>query len=78
MKRRLKCTKTMFCCMILGEVTDAIGGKGLVIWNFTNNKTGKPTRSLIGFKRKMKDDGMIFNFCPFCGGDWTNRLRGGK
>lgn len=72
-KKRLKCTKTKFCDMILDEVVSSFE-KGLVMWSYTSLATGKHTRSMIGYKKTKAAGGMLFNFCPFCGGDWTNRF----
>lgn len=41
--------------------------KGVTQWNFTNMKTGNPSRLMIGLRSKNYPKGMFFNFCPFCG-----------
>lgn len=69
-----KCSaKTL--CKTLADRTMAMGERrGIVQWDFWNLETGKPTRSLIGYKTNWRDKGVIFNFCPWCGGKLGERL----
>jgi len=46
--------------------------KGIVVWCYSSLKTGKATRSFVGFKGgKYGTGGVAFNYCPFCGADLT-------
>jgi len=41
--------------------------KGIARWSYTNLATHKPSRTFFGIKSKAHPNGMLFNFCPFCG-----------
>jgi hypothetical protein len=43
--------------------------KGMAFWRYTNFRTGHPSRSFVGILSKSYPKGMLFNFCPFCGGN---------
>lgn len=43
--------------------------KGVFHLILTNLNIGKPSRSYIGVKSKNHKNGVLFNFCPFCGVD---------
>jgi hypothetical protein len=60
-------------CLVLQSVIDNnipgfSKGKGVFIQNLTNTKTMKPARTYVGVKSKKRPNGILFNFCPFCGG----------
>lgn len=42
---------------------------GIFAWAFTNLQTRKPSRTLYGAKTTEHPKGLIFNYCPWCGGD---------
>jgi hypothetical protein len=42
---------------------------GVFIQHLTNMKTFKPSRTYVGLKSKNFKNGLLFNFCPFCGED---------
>jgi hypothetical protein len=43
--------------------------KGIFIQHLINLETGKPSRSYVGLKSSDFKSGILFYFCPFCGGD---------
>ena len=43
--------------------------KGVFIQHLTNRVTLKPARTYVGIKSKQHSNGILFNFCPFCGVD---------
>jgi len=43
--------------------------KGVTRWAYTNLRTHKPTRTFFGVKTRANPNGMLFNFCPWCGED---------
>lgn len=71
-----KCTlsedgKIIAACARLAEATefDQPRGKkkGVFLWDFENAKTGA-RRTMYGVKSgTFVKDGLLFNFCPFCG-----------
>ena len=55
-------------CWMLGSMVEPdTSRKGVVCWNFINIKTRKFERVLYGVKSKAYPNGIIFNYCPFCG-----------
>lgn len=69
-----KCTvadgRFVNACETLQKVTDyraAEGRKGVVVWEYTNLNTHKPSRTIYGVKTKEYPKGIAFNVCPFCG-----------
>lgn len=51
-------------------------GKGLFKVTYTNMKTGKYSRSMVGIKNKMHPRGLLFNFCPWCGANISSHFQG--
>ena len=43
--------------------------KGIFRSELTNMKTHQPSRTYYGVKSKQYPNGLLFNFCPFCGCD---------
>jgi hypothetical protein len=41
--------------------------KGITRWAYTNMKTREPSRTFFGVKCRAQPNGILFNFCPFCG-----------
>lgn len=41
--------------------------KGVSVWNLSNLRTGEPSRTYFGLKSKNHPNGLLFNFCPWCG-----------
>lgn len=62
-------------CSALSNSVEAVGhsrGKGIVVWETVNVETSKSARRMYGVKSgDFKKDGVVFNFCPFCGTDLT-------
>lgn len=59
-------------CPMLAEMTDTPNAgfskaKGIARWHYTNMTTRTPSRTFFGAKSKAHPDGMLFNFCPWCG-----------
>lgn len=57
-------------CNSLIEVSEAVTQKkhkGIFEWRYANLKTGKISRSFFGAKNEMHRNGLVFNFCPYCG-----------
>lgn len=42
---------------------------GIFVWALTNLKTSKPSRTMYGAKTTAHPNGLIFNYCPWCGAD---------
>ena len=40
---------------------------------FVNRKTGAVSRRLFVHKLSAKDNGLVLNFCPWCGFDFSKR-----
>jgi hypothetical protein len=64
------CTKTEYCDTIRERRQV---GRGMEVQTFRNVKTGKFTRHLVVHKLSAKDGGLVFNFCPWCGFDFSKR-----
>lgn len=71
-----KCTvrdgRFVDACSTLLECADNIipgfsKAKGIARWSYTNLTTLQPSRTFYGVKTKENPNGMLFNFCPFCG-----------
>ena len=57
-------------CETLDKATDHNGhskSKGTHEWNYYKTQTGEQSSSYFGVKTKEFPDGLVFNFCPFCG-----------
>ena len=46
---------------------------GIFFQELVNLESVKPTGSYIYHKKDRKDKGLVFNFCPFCGGPLMNQ-----
>ena len=55
-------------CDTLKKAIEHNSKKGIFYWKFTNTDTGKISMLLFGTRSGYyKDEGIIFNYCPFCG-----------
>lgn len=59
-------------CNTLAAVTDIhqlsfTKAKGIFVQHLFNIETGEPSRSYFGVRSKQYKNGILFNFCPFCG-----------
>lgn len=59
-------------CAMLAEMTDTPNAgfskaKGIARWHYTDMATRQPSRTFFGAKSKEHPNGMLFNFCPWCG-----------
>jgi predicted RNA-binding Zn-ribbon protein involved in translation (DUF1610 family) len=52
-----------------------MGTRGIVSWTIVNRDTLRPKATLVGYKMNAKDKGVVFNNCPWCGTDITDRIR---
>lgn len=56
--------------LALHGVPENFEGKGLTVargWFGDKAPSGPPRRIGITYNRKSRDEGLVFNFCPFCG-----------
>lgn len=64
----IKCSETNVCNLLSDRLVDS--GKGFKALHTVN--TNEPTyeeRFLgVAYKTSQKDNGLLLNFCPFCGG----------
>ena len=61
-------------CATLNSMVDNFApafskAKGVSCWTYTSMTTLKPARRFYGLKSKDHPNGMLFNFCPWCGED---------
>ena len=78
-EKRKACTidgKRVKPCWALDET---VGGtafdnhKGVVVWTLMNEETGGRALTLYGVRSgKYAKNGLVFNFCPFCGNPVNN------
>lgn len=58
-------------CDRLADIIEGSGvetsKKGVCMWVYTNSYTGETSRQFIGAKSKVWPNGLVFNFCPYCG-----------
>jgi hypothetical protein len=65
-------------CDALSSIIDSFSrAKGVFIQNLTNRQTNKPSRSYVGIKSTNHKNGILFNFCPFCGVEIDAPFSGG-
>lgn len=70
-----RCTLTDFC-KTMGDMRGFDDhGKGIVSWNLMNIETAEWTRILVGYKPRANGKGIAFNYCPFCGFDYSPKLK---
>lgn len=50
------------------EGTNFETGKGFCTVHLINFKTGKTDFFGVSYKKKRSDNGVMLNYCPFCGG----------
>lgn len=73
-RKRINCTLTKYC-YVMGEMAHYDDhAKGIVTWNILNIETGK-SRSLVGYKSKASERGVVFNHCPWCGCDYRPKFK---
>lgn len=74
--KKLKCTvregRFVDPCDTLESQTDNIAAgfsraKGTARWHYTNINNRQPSRTFFGVKTRESPNGMLFNFCPWCG-----------
>lgn len=68
--RRMKC-KDNKPCDALNSRLQSGKGKGLFECRLMSLKTGKTTRTLYYYTTGIKDKGVVLNFCPFCGFEFS-------
>jgi hypothetical protein len=67
-----KCSKEKGFCPTLEDFTQADSHvKGLSWFNIFDHENGSTKIKTIGvvYKRKVSDNGIMLNYCPFCGKD---------
>ena len=68
----VKCGKKTLCKTLVSFLQDR-DAKGIVVWDLVNIETLEQTRRLVGYKEDRKAKGLLFNFCPWCGGKLGER-----
>lgn len=64
-----KCNTKRMCRFLQERVTLGMGGGvGLHTVETTNFKTGKSYFRGVAYKTIARDNGLVINHCPFCGG----------
>lgn len=63
-----KCNIDTYCCHLENNIGDNPYAKGISIMQLTDIRTMKPSRRYVRYRKTAKDRGMVFNFCPWCGG----------
>ena len=75
-EKRVKCEvregRFIEPCDTLNSMVEIIApgfsrAKGIVRWTYTNVTTLQTSRIFFGMKSKDHPNGMLFNFCPWCG-----------
>jgi hypothetical protein len=69
------------CCLTLDRMLaeEANAHKaGLVVFALTNMLTGDSRVAGVVCKRSARDNGVLLNFCPFCGHDLRPMLGGAE
>lgn len=64
------CTKSEYCRTIHERQTEH---RGFRLVTFYNRKSKKIVRSNVIHFLSAKDGGLVFNFCPWCGFDFSKR-----
>jgi hypothetical protein len=72
--KKIKCEDNN-ACDFLRERLQSPNKKGLCEARLINVKTGKHTRSLFFYKSSTADKGVVLNFCPFCGFQFTYEVK---
>ena len=56
-------------CKMLSEMTEHSNGirNGINVWVYSKIPTGQVSRILYGIRDKAHKNGMLFNYCPWCG-----------
>ncbi len=74
-KRKKVCTPGEYCDSLNDRMEAGSFGKGLRLCMVINMKTGKE-RNLVSYRTgDRKDNGLILNFCPWCGGKLHNEYK---
>lgn len=75
-ERKTECTvrdgKFVEPCGMLDEFLTAGGayavrGSGFFFMTLTHLPTGEQSRSMVGYKTPQRKNGLLINFCPWCG-----------
>jgi uncharacterized protein (DUF1015 family) len=61
-----KCSKTSYCDILSNYIQDH-NNKGIVNLDVTNYINGEIRHLGLAYKKSTKDQGIMLNFCPFCG-----------
>ena len=74
-----KCTEQGYCKWLLERTQEYNPkSKGLMICNYINKDTHKRSGSLIAYHKGKGDEGLLLNFCPFCGFSFYDLHKAGK
>ena len=68
-----RCTKTKYCATLLERSGDGDAPRGLIIRNYISTRTLKTALRIAMHKLGAKDRGLVLNFCPWCGFDFSKR-----
>lgn len=60
--------RVTLCRTMVERLNEFSRGKGLRHLQYSNMETGKFTRSLVVYATSAKDNGLVLNRCPWCGG----------
>jgi hypothetical protein len=67
-------------CSWLENATDERGSsgreRGLRVFDFTDTKTGEPSRTFYAIKSAQFPKGLAIEFCPFCGTNISAPFKG--
>lgn len=70
---RRKCSKTIHCDRLLERSHGNPPARGLNILTYIHMPSGKVTTRIAVHKLSAKDRGLVLNFCPWCGFDFSKR-----
>lgn len=71
--KTLRCTKTKYCDSITERSSGTAHKKGLSILNILHIPSGKIRVRIAMYKVSSTDRGLVLNFCPWCGFDFSKR-----
>jgi hypothetical protein len=74
-----RCSENNFCNDLDSRLQDGTGKyKGLNYIEFINTDTFKSGGRIAVYRRDRSSKSAAIRFCPFCGFDFTDLLKGGK